>query len=204
MNEHEMNFKFKGDRAYVQGGDIVQEFVNVVANTDFDFNENTVLDVKFLRTTNSNLLLTDSTEAAHDACVSFVFILNGVVQKKWFALELNKKVNARYEYSEDLIKKNTSCDVPGEVTCARIDTYTFIEQIIAMTKILNVKDNQEQGSSVKWFFAGTSINYASLVSENSGSLRIALAGGIKNRFSKSEIYMNEKKIGVIKFASENN
>jgi hypothetical protein len=188
-----LNFKFKGERTYVQGGDIFDALEEACSKRDAFI---TSLSMRHL--TSKNLLATTNvSQTALSVGAAKIRCSDG--SSHILNLYETSDVNGRYEFIEKEITKRT-CSVGLYIETNHQGNYSTVENIIAITKALC--NRLEPLDNSRWLF-GQLVLQEKLPSVFS-SLRVSRKASIPSRFNKNEICLDEKIIGEINFIAAPN
>lgn len=143
-----LNFKFKGNRNYIQGPDMFDEIMNTLDGWN-NFDE---CSINISQMTNRQLRFTEYDDAVKNNQVK-VAQFRGSKSKestKSFSLvETEEEVKDSYPYSEDRIVDNCKLSEKS-LTIPRMEEFTVIELLVAANKnLLNQLFNDVNG---KWVF----------------------------------------------------
>lgn len=182
-------FKFKGDRNYVHGSDIVNELLKNFKDQDLQS-----IDIRFNGITTSNMLLLPNDEDG-EAKVNISWIEDGR-DSQYKLVETGDQVQERYQYNEKLISDNACLDLETKSAQLKVKTpYTFCENLIATNKFLLQSLYPEEVG--KWYF--TRIELDRIISDEE-AFKIILVKKLGFRLTKSEIYISNEKVGNIYFS----
>lgn len=185
---NKLTFCFKGSRTYVQGPDIVAALFK-----HFSGQSVTDIDIKFNGITSANLNLVEG-DSADNSKVNIRCNLNG--ENKVFQLIENSEViDCRYEYDEESLVAHCDLDLSHQqVHLKQITAFTLCENFVAMNKfLLQCLYPEEKG---KWYF--TRLEQAKIV-DDSTLITVKLIKNFNFRLTKSDIFIDDKKIGSVYF-----
>lgn len=184
-----LRFRFKGNRNYVHGTDILNALLQAYKNTKL---EN--IDVRFNGVVTSNLLLIPK-DTQGDVKVHIRWDENGK-EYQYKLIEDADPVEERYEYDEQTVVDRASLDLNDKTArLIRKTPYTFCENLVAINKfLLQSLFHEENG---KWYF--TRLELDRIISDEE-LFHIRLVKNLGFRLTKSEIYIGDKKIGNIYFS----
>lgn len=188
-----MDLKFKGERNYVQGGDIYNELERLAPLVSAEAYVSNLAFKKFTR----NICSMSLEEPAGDSTLIArgEYKTNDEVRRAFWVIEGGQKIVDRYEFDEDLIRNCAKIDPvkkTGEIYQAT--GFTPIENIIALTKFLNYQILPNVDG--KWVFG--QLDLANPLRQNSKIL-IKFKSALGERFSVSQIYLDDIFAGTIKF-----
>jgi len=195
VNARLIEFRFKGNRDYIQGPDIYNAIMgahrpDTVSNVHFVIHD-------FVRTTRCEVFQAESQRdlrEIRDIKVRAKFEVSGVTQ--WVALKSAAASGpfGRYEYSEDRI--TSLCNVePRGIVLDGESPYTFIETVVAMNK--HMHRTLFTDAVGQWLFTGIDLLRGCNARE-----RIALRCGrdVNYRLTRTEIVHDGQPIGNIFFS----
>ncbi len=189
-----VNFKFKGERDYIQGPDIINALLahftgEEIVNLKFSING-------FIKKC-TNTILVYSIEPKRLAAKCRGHLTYGG-KKLWVEIieqEQQLGNEGRYPYDESAI--TSQCVVKGEmVSLTECATFSFIEIVVAMKKFLLSELNRQ--INCKWVFTAIEIDYYEDIRSN---LSIRIIHNFQNKLVKSEILSSGEHIGLIYFSS---
>lgn len=186
-----LRFKFKGQRSYVHGADIVN---SVMAH--FSYLGNTQFDIKFNGMSTYNLSLVPGDESERAKALIAITRMEENETEYWQLLETDEPVTDHYEYHEENVR--LACELSSEeklVSLLQDPPFTFCENIVAMNKYLLETLFPEVGG--KWYF--TKIELFN-VPEDNAKVSVKLVKNFGFRLTKSNITYDGRVIGVIYFS----
>jgi hypothetical protein len=178
-----LNFNFKGERTYVQGGDIFNE---VSANLT---NEELILDIAFKHFTNKHCQLTTALDANQQAICVIKSNFN-----RYYLTETEALVTEKYVFNEEKLVAPALIEGQG-ITMLGNQEYSLIENIIALTKKLNY--TLEPDVNGKWVFGQLKLNQG--FPELFNRLNITSTRRFKGKFNENRIEIDNKYFGNIIF-----
>jgi len=183
-----LNFCFKGNRAYIQGPDIVAALLKHFSSAKL-----TDLDLKFNGITSTNLDLIDG-DSVDKAKVNIRVSLSGE-QKIMQLVENNTPVECRYDYDED--KVIAACELDSQnqqIHLVQNTGYTLCENFVAMNKyLLQQLFPDEQG---KWYFTRLEQKY---ILPDDALITVKLIKNFSFRLTKSDFLLNGEVVGSVYF-----
>jgi len=191
--------RFKGSRTYAHGTDIFREIIEFANQHIGSYPEEVSGSFHGLLRKQGKLILFLAGEEVevHQPVVQFSLIVGG--QKYRAALtEADTEITARYAYDEDDV---LSCStISGkEISMTYRDDYTYIEQIVAMTKSLHhavYSDVHE-----KWLF--TKIKLKGHIAPSSyvgAEIAVVAVKNFHNKLSQCIVLGNGEQAGQIYFS----
>jgi hypothetical protein len=184
----ELSFKFKGERTYIQGGDIFDAL-----ESTFSQSGSYVESLSMKRLTAHNLLVTDNLIAGKQAVgVGKVRSSDGC-SVVYYLYEASQAAD-RYNYLEENI---ANCIQLSE-NCALLDGHKFysvIENLIALTKKLCYA--LEPTIDGKWLFG--QIILLDKLPETFSTLHVCRRSGIPGKFNTNTILLDGNRLGEINF-----
>jgi hypothetical protein len=194
------NFCFKGDRTYVQGGDIynsVDGFLKSRFGKAYSYIDFFSLNRLTSRNLTGNVTGIGESESSAQSVVSCRFSIASE-NKSLYLLETEHHVNCRYEYDEESVISNHVISTEQQ----RIDmqnegAYSPIEIIIALNKrLLQKLFASERG---KWLFTRLMLN-RSLPETPATCFSIVLKQNLGCRLTSSLITIDDERYGDIYFS----
>lgn len=184
-----LKFKFKGDRDYVHGTDMINKFLDVYKNIS-------KFSIRIKKMTTKNLRITQ--KASNQVVVATISIKEHHEEQKFFLAETETGADGRYPYDEKKLLSDSKVDNNKEEISMNLDvSYNLIENLVALNKQLVSK---VVSSNVKWLFVGMELEQIpDFNNSDCANLKIEKKLGIK--LIKSSIWINEKKIGSISFSA---
>lgn len=178
-------FKFKSNRKYLHGTDIYNYFIKKkFKDIKIVFKKKIIYQPKIINCT-KEINLEDklcTIEYNHQKKNFFFALVNS-----------KKKINQSYEYNEiemynffKLYNKKASCNFKSK--------FSSIETLVALNKFYHNKKIKLKN----WYFSGLKL-YSSLDENIYKKYTINLKKNILNKFTITNIYKNNKKIGEINF-----
>jgi uncharacterized membrane protein len=192
MKKYKLDFVFKGSRNYIQGPDIFDAALKKIEN-DFE----TIKDIKYSShdwiKNNADLILDPSYEISnYNSIISFV---SDKINHRAIIIDNGEKINKRVDYSEDYIFDNSKLN-NNEIELIHIKGFSFSELIVSMNKCYL----QSLGFKGKWIV--TKLDFFCLndiKNTYNKNVKICLEKNLKNRLTKSTVYLEKQKIGFIYF-----
>jgi hypothetical protein len=178
-----IQFQFKGERTYIQGGDLYDKVTALLCEDEY------INDISFRQLTNKNCYLKSTAE---DTDIVAAIIKTNIQQ--YFLVESTTTASERYSFDEDNLVSGAIVN-SNVVTMQLHQSYSVIENIIAMTKKLNYSVNPEVNG--KWLFGQLKLNipFPSVLR----AITIESTRRIPNRFSENAITIDGKQYGTIIF-----
>ncbi len=192
-----LSLRFKGDRKYIQGGDIFNALADVsyeIRNQDKLF-INKLVFRRFAH--HACQLTTDKPKNMGDVVgqVQFKSLLGKGVVDGWVE-EKDTFVSDRHDFDESLLLSSASLEYDiRSATLSQRSIYTPIEDVIALTKYLNYSITPKISGS--WVFG--QLNMTEPLINNYQSLTIRMKNLIDSKFSMNEIILDGRQVGVIQF-----
>lgn len=193
------NLKFKGNRDYLHGTDILTSILHIL-ESKYPTSTITNIDIAFhsLARSGVSLMLVAPPETQPKA--QFSCKINDV-RKKFVLIADGRPILERYDYAENQIFAATSIDVKSATaTSTRSLPYTNIERWIAMVKALHLALYPTlQG---KWLFARGKFDSYQDVFSGDAEHRVTVEANFNNKMTRSALSVNRQKIGDIYFSIE--
>jgi hypothetical protein len=178
-----INFQFKGNRTYVQGGDIYNHVSGLLGNDEY------VNDISIRQVTSKNCYL----KTAADKTDIVVCIVK-TNERNYVLVEGTTSANGSYAFDEEYLLKDAT--VNGNIVTMEVqDKFSLIENIIALTKKLNYSVNPEVNG--KWLFGQLKLDKPFPAKPH--NIKIENTRRIPNRFSENSITIDGINYGTIIF-----
>ena len=186
-----LNLGFKGDRNYVQGGDIFNAVEREFRERDTN---SYVSHISFRHFVRSDCdLVWERPEDAETLVAQGRWSASTGEQPFW-VIESTRPVTGRRGFDEDRLLAPAMLS-RDEIRLDQRSEYTAIEEVIALTKRLSYAI--EPDVSGKWVFGQLNLDRA-LAGEYS-SLTIERANSIPGRFNVNRIIVDDEPVGDIRF-----
>tara|TARA_B100001057_G_scaffold496002_1_gene596332 strand:- start:2054 stop:2668 length:615 start_codon:yes stop_codon:yes gene_type:complete len=202
MNKNVLKFKYKGNRNYVHGTDIINETIKHLNylgyfpdsfEISFKNQIRTDLEVCVFNIDDDigeNLMSEDVLAFATFRCAKKTY---NVLYKK-----TEKEIEINYPFSEDkIIKQSILNQEKKSITYLSKNNYTIIELIVVMNKHLLTKLNPNE--SGKWYFGKLKLE-KNILAEKFSEIQIILIKNIGVRYTQSLIKLDESNVGFIYFS----
>jgi hypothetical protein len=189
--------KFKGNRNYLHGSDFFKEISFHAAKLTGDANS-FIKKISFRQFAETACVITDKQPTDKDVLignVEFQVCNKGAASEFWI-IKTDEKVDSRYPYDENLVLLGATLDMPersGKIV--DMSDYTLIEYVIALTKHLNYAVCPLV--SGKWVFGQLDVEKA--MPSGCQKLEIRMKNLIPARFSVNDIFVDDEKVGVMRF-----
>lgn len=188
-----LTLMFKGDRDYIQGGDIY----NVLCDTALErYEQGYVSSIVFKCFARNQCCLSFQPMEGGGALLATGKMLEkGEIAHEFWLYESSEPVVERYPFDEGAIVREASVDIDGKrISRAECASYSAIEQIIALTKKLSYSLYPEVDG--KWVFGQLNL-HAPLAAQ--GDLEIIQRSALSGRFSINDIVQSGLPVGSIRF-----
>lgn len=183
-----LHFHFKGARNYIQGGDIFDALEAIFRDKGLN-----VVQLRFIKFSRNHLALMFEEPNSDVVCDGVAVDLNGL-RKSFWLIETELPVLDRCDYDEGLITEMAYLS-SDEITCRGVEGFSIIEQIIALTKVLNyAKAPVIDG---RWVFGQLRLKKS--LPATVGQYRVKQRAMLSNRFSVQDIYLDDDDFGEIRF-----
>lgn len=193
-----LNLRFKGDRAYLQGGDIYNA-VNNLAGELAGKAEAYVSKIAFRRFARQDCdLLGEEPRDKTALIASGTITIEQQPSAKFWIIETDRPPIGRYDYDEPRIVSSASIHEKTIILRKRTP-YTSIEEVIALTKALSYALAPDIDG--KWLFGQLNLHHPFVDARN--VLRIEQKAILANRFTTNAIYQDNAWIGDIRFIGGN-
>jgi hypothetical protein len=183
-----LTFMFKGERNYVQGGDVYNAIDKVIGNYF-------IKKLVFKKFTHNHCMLVDQPPLAPNDIVALCAVQDSSNHdKKVWIVESIEQVQDRYEFDEGVITNSASI-LKNSITLSENTPYTTIEKIIALTKKLSYHLSPDIDG--KWVFG--QLDLTQRLPQNSGDIVISRLTKPSVKFSTNRIIIDSKAYGKISF-----
>jgi hypothetical protein len=196
LYQKEITFKFKGNRDYVHGTDI---FDKVLKNIRFFLNNYpTKINASFhsLLKSNGILRIYNYKEAIDRENLSALFSIQADAASFLITItSFNSAITSSYHYDEADVLYKSAIDNDSIKMIVK-SSYTYIEQIVAMTKQLHLTIYPD--AKKNWLF--TKIEVIDLIDPTSYLNRELAIKAVKNfhyKLTQNAIFLNDNLIGNI-------
>ena len=199
LNERLVPFRFKGGRSYVQGPDIYDSMLEMVFDYLGEYPDSVKGSFHGLLENNGIFRIYESGEPLGDEQLFALFsILMKENMHQLVLLDAGTPISLFYEYDEQKVLENMALK-DETVTMQIKSTYTYIEQIVSMTKKLHMTIYPE--AKGKWLF--TKVHIYDVVDPTLYSGKVIAVRSIKNfqnKLTQCSIKLNDHPIGSIFFS----
>jgi hypothetical protein len=199
LKETLVPFRFKGGRSYVHGTDIYDSMLEMVLDYFGEYPDSVKASFHGLLENNCIFRIYESGEPLED---EQLFALFSIIMKKnmyqLVLLDAGTPISLSYEYDEQKVLKNVVLK-DETITMQFKSTYTYIEQIVSMTKKLHL--TIYPAAKGKWLF--TKIHIHDVVDPALYSGEVIAVRSIKNfqnKLTQCSIKLNDHPIGSIFFS----
>jgi hypothetical protein len=194
-----LNFKFKGNRKYVQGPDIIDAVIPYIREnypgdiTEFKYSAHQMLY------SNADVVFGSAPEKELNSLISFQYEGDGTIYAS--VIENNLPVTESYEYDENPVQQKCLIgdkDVTVQEADLLYEKYSFSEVIVSMNKFYMQQKITDQG---KWIITKIEYNSLQLIDEWKGKpLKLTVLKNLNNKLTKSAIYIDNLAAGFIYFS----
>ena len=196
MQVRQIEFQFKGKRNYIHGTDMFNAMVTSYPGSGMNSIRFTVHD--FVRTPLCRLYLSESKDELNtvpDIRARSQFEAEGITH--WLALTQGNgdpTTGGRYAYDEEQII--SACRMDEEsIVLVEQSSFTFIETIVSMNK--HMHEQLFPDVTGKWIFTRIDLDTRC---EDREKLALRFRHNMNYRLTKSDILVNDKKVGDIYFS----
>ena len=193
-----IDFRLKGERAYIQGPDMVEAAMHEVLAAEASGQVSNLIFV-MNRVTGSNLeMIVDEDEPAGSAPVArFSFQTRGAPRRGVLVERADRPIGRR-AYDEGRLGRLCQTDPAARtITLREASPFTPIESLVAMTKALHLAVYPQQGG--QWLFARLEAPRWPLGAIGEG-LEIRLGPGVGTRLTKSSARLKGEVLAWIYFS----
>jgi hypothetical protein len=198
MTRHVLNFKFKGDRKYIQGPDIIDSVIALLEKQDFK--KDKIKDFKYAahKMLHSNAIAIIDMNQGADLCSLVSFKYNG---KKYYVSvqPTSSAVEESVSYDETAVRTNSIIsDDKISMDYVEPNQYSFSELIVSMNKHFLQKKIAHEG---KWIVTKAEyLDISSISSAKGSTVSLVLIKNLNNKLTKSSILMNGQNVGYLYFS----
>ena len=202
MNKKVLKFKYKGNRNYVHGTDIINETIKHLNYLGY-FPDSFEISFKNLIRTDLEICVFNIDDDIGENLMSedVVAFATFKYAKKTYTIsykKTQKQTKGNYPFSEDLIIKKTILNQEKKsITYSSKNNYTIIELIVVMNKHLLTKLNPNE--SGKWYFGKLKLQ-KNVLAEKFSKIQIILIKNMGVRYTQSLIKVDGSKVGFIFFS----
>jgi hypothetical protein len=183
-----LTFMFKGERNYVQGGDVYNAIDEVIGN---DF----IKKLVFKKFTHNHCMLVDQRPLEpHDIIAQCTIQDSPHHDKKAWVVESSEQVQDRYDFDEGIITNSASI-LKNSITLNVSTPYSTIEKMIALTKCLSYHLSPDING--KWVFG--QLDLTQRLPQNFDNIVISRRTKPSTKFNTNEIIIDGKAYGTISF-----
>lgn len=188
----ELHFEFKGERNYVQGGDIFNGIERVAKEM---FSGGFVSLLVFRNLTRRHGILTFENQASMPlVATGNILSDNGQCQPFWL-FEGGQEVTGRYAFDESSILASSDVVAGEKSIIMQLDgTVSPIEYVIALTKRLSYSIVPDIDG--KWLFGQLNLD---MPLTHCAAMRIVQKSILPGRMSINEIWLDNARVGTIRF-----
>ena len=191
MDETLLNLSFKGDRTYIQGGDIFDAINRIIGMKS---PSGWVSHLAFRNFARRDCIVRWSEPSSESRLIAQGAARFPTAEEKFWVIESDKEAVGRRPFDEDkllapAVSRQDSIELHGR------SEHTPIEEVIALTKRLNYELTSDVDG--KWVFGQLDLD--DRLPDDYTTLRIVRKNVIGNRFSVNAIDVNGAHIGDIRF-----
>lgn len=198
LSEPLTGLKFKGNRNYLHGTDILEAGLRVIA-TRYNTGAITDIDIGFHKRAETGLTLYSVPPLNKEPTIQLSCKIAGV-REKFFLVEDGQEIFERYDYAEEAIVAATQIrlDCASALSNVALD-FTDIERWVAMVKALHHGLYPE--ASGKWLFVrGKFVRYRGTYGHTAIEHRVTLEANFNDKFTRSALVIDGEKLGDIFFS----
>lgn len=191
MQPEALNLNFKGDRTYIQGGDIYNAVVRIATRSgDPAF----VSSIAFRHFARHDCDVVWDKPAPSDSLVAQGRIAKKTADQAFWVMESTRPASGRVDFDEQRLLA-PAVSHGEEIVLERRSGYTPIEEIIALTKRLNYELAPDIPG--KWVFG--QLNAKGPFPDDYSSLAVRRTAEVPRRFSVNRIVIDGAEAGDIRF-----
>lgn len=202
MNKKVLKFKYKGNRNYVHGTDIINETIKHLNYLGY-FPDSFEISFKNLIRTDLEICVFNIDDDIGENLMNedvLAFATFRSAKKTYNILykKTDKETKINYPFSEDKIIEQTILNQEKKsITYLSKNNYTIIELIVVMNKHLLTKLNPNE--SGKWYFGKLKLE-KNILAEKFSEIQIILIKNIGVRYTQSLIKLDGSSVGFIYFS----
>ena len=202
MDKKVLNFKYKGNRNYVHGTDIINETIKHLNYMGY-FPDSFEISFKNLIRTDLEICIFNINDDIRQNLINediLAFATFKFAKKTYTILykKTQKETKSSYQFSEDTIIKQTILNQEKKsIKYLSKNNYTIIELIVVMNKHLLTKLNPNE--SGKWYFGKLKLE-KNILAEKFSKIQIILTKNIGVRYTQSLIKFDGSNVGFIYFS----
>jgi hypothetical protein len=189
---------FKGERNYLQGGDLCNAVMEAVGGSSVGEAVRFQLAFhRFIAKQPDMVWLEGDKPSSRPENVAAEFSVSGSLGKaSGWLIETDREVDCRIPFDEERIARH--CSFGGESVSILADSgYLPIEVVVSMTKLLH--NRLLPASSARWIFTKLDLSRC-LVAGDASALTITLKQNLHGRLTKSEVNVHGRSLGFIYFS----
>ena len=191
MDRQQLDLKFKGDRTYIQGGDIYNVVDRFVRKTDV---ASFLLYLAFRRFARQDCDLLWDRPASTEKLIAQGSVSLSDSRRPFWIIESDRPAAGRYPFDEDSVVA-PAVRHGEQIVLEKRSIYTPIEEIIALTKRLSYELTPDIDG--KWVFG--QLNLRCALPDEYRKLRITRKSEVAGRFSVNDIDIDDNQVGDIRF-----
>jgi hypothetical protein len=199
LNERLVSFRFKGGRSYAHGTDIYGCMLEMVLDYFGEYPDSVKGSFHGLLENNGIFRIYESVESlGHEQLFALFSIIMKENMYQLVLLDAGTPIFLSYEYDEQKVLENMALK-DQTITMQIKSTYTYIEQIVSMTKKLHL--TIYPGAKGKWLF--TKIHIYDLIDPTLYLGKLIAVRSIKNfqnKLTQCSIKLDDHPIGSIFFS----
>ena len=192
-------FRFKGKRSYVHGTDIYDSMLEMVLDYFGEYPDSVKGSFHGLLENNGIFRIYESGEPLGDEQLFAFFTI--VMKSKTYQIALlsaETPISSSYEYDKQKVLENMLIK-DETITMQFKSTYTYMEQIVSMTKKLHM--TIYPGAKGKWLFTKIHINNAVDSALYPGKLlSVQAERNFQNKLTRCSIKLDDQPVGSIFFS----
>lgn len=202
MDKKILKFKYKGNRNYVHGTDIINETIKHLNYLGY-FPDSFEISFKNLVITDLEICVFNIDDEIGENLMSedVLAFATFKFEKKTFTILYKKtqnEIKSNYPFSEDTIINKTILNLEKKsITYLSKNNFTIIEIIVAMNKHLLIKLNPNE--SGKWYFGKLKLE-KNILAEKFSEIQIILIKNIGVRYTQSLIKLDGSNVGFVYFS----
>lgn len=188
----ELHFEFKGERNYVQGGDIFNALSTVAQQS---FGGGFVALLAFRSIARRQCVLAFENPASMAAVATGSIRAGDGQTHPFWLFEREEELVGRYPFDEEAIVRRTEVSIHDRSIRLLPDgSVTLIEYVIALTKRLNYLLSPDIDG--KWLFGQLNLD---VPLNGDGLVQVVQKSLLNGRMSVNEVWLGDVRVGTIRF-----
>lgn len=188
----ELQFEFKAERDYVHGSDIFNAISRIATQS---FSRGFVTHIAFRNIARRQCVLAFENNTSLTALATGTILAGDGRSQSFWLFDREEEVLGRYAFDEEAIVGSAEiCADDRSISLLQNGAATPIEYVVAMTKRLTYQLAPDIDG--KWLFGQLNLDAPF---NSSGVLRVFQKSILHGRMSINEIWLDDTKVGIIRF-----